>query len=207
MIPSGLPRNDELYRVTEDERTQLKQKLGLPLDKKVIMYAPTWRDSVDNGKSCSLCPPLNVVKWEKELGKEYVILFRMHAYTNKLMGLEFNEVIRDYSSYPAINELFKVADLLISDYSAAIFDYAILERPIISFAYDYEEYRDLRGLYIDMEKDMPNGICRTEDDVIQHIKTMNYEIECAKTKAMIKNKYLEFGGNATLMCIEKLFEK
>lgn len=207
MIPSGLPRNDELYNVTDDEKTQLKQKLGLPLDKKVIMYAPTWRDSVDNGKSCSLCPPVNVDKWEKELGDEYVVVFRMHAYTNKLMGLEFNDVIRDFSSYPAINDLFKVTDVLISDYSAAIFDYAILERPIISFAYDYEEYRDLRGLYIDMEKDMPNGIYRTEDDVIQHIKTMDYDQECLKTKVMIKDKYLEYGGNATKICVDKLFEK
>lgn len=205
MIPSGLPRNDELYHVSDEEKTALKKKLGLPDDKKVIMYAPTWRDSVDNGKSCSLCPPVDVVKWEKELGGEYVILFRMHAYTNKLMGLEFNEVIRDFSSYPAINDLFKVADLFISDYSAAIFDYAILERPIVSFAYDYEEYRDLRGLYIDMEKEMPNGICRTQDEVISHIKTMDYAEECRKTKTMIKDKYLEYGGNATKICVEHLF--
>ena len=206
MIPSGLPRNDELYNVSTEEKEHLRQKLGLPLDKKVIMYAPTWRDSIDNGKSYSLCPPINVDKWEKELGDEYVIIFRMHAYTNKLMGLKFNNVIRDFSSYPAINDLFKVTDLLISDYSAAIFDFAILERPIISFAYDYEEYRDLRGLYIDMEKDMPNGIYRTEDEVIRHIKTLNYELECLKTKTMIKNKYLEFGGTATKICVDKLFE-
>ena len=206
MIPSGLPRNDELYHVTEDEKLHLKNKLGLPLNKMVIMYAPTWRDSVDNGKSCSLCPPVDVAKWEKELGGEYVILFRMHAYTNKLMGLEFNDIVRDFSSYPAINDLFKVSDYLISDYSAAIFDYAILERPIISFAYDYEEYKDLRGLYIDMKEEMPNGICRTEDEVIQLIHNMNYDQECRKTKTMIKNKYLEYGGDATRICVEKLFE-
>jgi CDP-glycerol glycerophosphotransferase len=205
MIPSGLPRNDELYYVTEDEKLNLKMKLGLPLNKKVIMYAPTWRDSVDNGKSCLLCPPVDVAKWEKELGEQYVILFRMHAYTNKLMGLEFNEVIRDFSSYPSINDLFKVADLLISDYSAAIFDYAILERPIVSFAYDYEEYKELRGLYIDMEKEMPNGIFRTQDEVIYHIKTMDYAEECSKTKKMIKDKYLEYGGDATKKCVESLF--
>jgi CDP-glycerol glycerophosphotransferase len=58
-----------------------------------------------------------------------------------------------------------------------------------------------------MEKDMPNGIFRTEDEVIEHIKAMDYEEECRKTKDMIKDKYLEFGGNATKMCVEKLFEK
>lgn len=207
LIPSGLPRNDELYHVSKEEKELLKKKLGLPLDKKVIMYAPTWRDSVDKGRSYTLCPPVNVNKWEAELGTEYVIVFRMHAYTNKLMGLEFNDVIRDFSSYPVINDLFKVTDVFISDYSAAIFDFAILERPIISFAYDYEEYRGLRGLYIDMEKEMPNGICRTEDDVIKLIKTMDYELECRKTKNMVKDKYLEYGGNATQICVDKLFEK
>ena len=87
-----------------------------------------------------------------------------------------------------------------------LFDYAILERPIVSFAYDYEEYRDLRGLYIDMEKELPNGICRTQDEVISHIKTMDYAEECRKTKTMIKDKYLEYGGDATKICVQKLFE-
>ena len=206
MIPSGLPRNDELYHVTGDEKIELKKKLGLPINKKVIMYAPTWRDSVDNGRSCSLCPPVDEKKWEKELGNEYVIIFRMHAYTNKLMGLEFNDLIRDFSSYPTINDLLKVTDVLISDYSAVMFDFSILERPIICFAYDYEEYKKLRGLYIDMERDMPNGIYRTEDEVILFIKTMDYNLECQKTKIMVKDRYLEYGGNATKMCVDKLFE-
>lgn len=206
MIPTGLPRNDELYRVTEEEKEKIKNKLGLPLNKKVILYAPTWRDSIDNGKSCGLCPPLDVDKWKRELGDEYIIMFRMHSNTNNLMGLVFNDVIRDFSSYPIVNDLFKVTDILISDYSASIFDFSILERPFIIFAYDYEEYKDSRGLYIDMEKDMPNGICRTEDDVIKHIKNMDYQLECKKTK-MIKNKYIEYGGNATEICIDKLFEE
>lgn len=205
MIPSGLPRNDELYHASAEEKQALKMKLGLPLDKKVIMYAPTWRDSNDKGRSCSLCPPIDVSKWERELGDDYVMIFRMHAYTNKLMGLVFNDVIRDYSSYPSINELFKVTDVFISDYSAAIFDFAILERPIISFAYDYEEYRKNRGLYVDMETEMPCGIFRTEDDMIKHIKTMDYDAECRKSKIMVKDKYLEYGGRATEMCLETLF--
>ena len=58
-----------------------------------------------------------------------------------------------------------------------------------------------------MEKDMPNGIFRTEDEVIEHIKIMDYNEECLKTKTMIKDKYLEFGGNATEICVDKLFEK
>lgn len=207
MIPSGLPRNDELYRVTIAEIEEIKERLGLPVDKKIILYAPTWRDSIDKGKTCSIKPPISAEKWEKELKKDYIVLFRMHAYTNKLLGLDFNESLRDFSAYPNVNDLFKIADILISDYSASIADYAILERPILCFAYDYEQYFKERGLYIDYDKEMPNGILRTEDEVLKHIKTMDYNYECEKTRAMIKNKLIHFGGHATEMCLTKLFEK
>ena len=207
MIPSGLPRNDELYRVTSQDVEEIIKRLGLPADKKIILYAPTWRDSTDNGKTCAIKPPVDAKKWEEALKEEYVVLFRMHAYTNKLLGLEFNDTLRDYSTYPNVNDLFKVADILISDYSASMADYSILERPVLCFAYDYEAYRDERGLYVDYEKDMPSGILRTEDDVLNYIKTMDYQKECQKTKTMIKEKLIHLGGNATEMCLDKLFEK
>lgn len=207
MIPSGLPRNDELYKVTDSEVLELKRKLGLPLDKKVILYAPTWRDSTNGGASYDLRPPMDINKWEKELSKDYVLLMRTHQYTNKLLGVEFNDFCRDFCSYPNVNELMKVSDMMISDYSAIIADYSILERPILCFAYDYEWFRDTRGLYLDYTKDMPSGILRTEEDVIKYIQTMDYETECQKTNKLLKQKLAKYGGNATMMCLDKLFEK
>lgn len=205
MIPAGLPRNDELYRVTNDEIVSIKKKLGLPGNKKIILYAPTWRESTDSGRTCAIKPPIDVLKWEYELKDEYIVLFRMHAYTNTLLGIEFSDTLRDYSSYQNVNDLFKVADILISDYSASMADYAILERPVLCFTYDYEKYRDERGLYIDYEKDMPSGILKTEDEVLHYIKTMDYEQECEKTRTMIKEKLIHIGGHATKICVEKLF--
>lgn len=207
MIPTGLPRNDELYKVTPEEVKAVKERLGLPMDKKIILYAPTWRDSTDNGKTCAIAPPIDAKKWEQELKDEYIVLFRMHAYTNTLLGIEFNDTLRDYSQYPTVNDLFKVADILISDYSASMADYAILERPVLCFTYDYEQYRDERGLYVDYDKDMPSGNLRTEDDVIRYIKTMDYKKECEKTRTLIKERLIRMGGNATKMCLDKLFEK
>lgn len=207
LIPSGLPRNDGLYHVTDDEVVALKKKLGLPLDKKVIMYAPTWRDSYDKGASYAIKPPITIEKWEEELKDDYILLLRTHAYTTKLLGIQFNDFCLDFTSYPVINDLFKVADVLISDYSACIADYSILERPVICFAYDYEDYKSTRGLYIDFEKEMPNGILETEDKVINHIKSMDYKTECKKTRDMIKNKFTYLGGHATEMCVEKMFGK
>ncbi len=204
MIPTGYPRNDTLYYVTPEEVRSLKVKLGLPLDKKIVLYAPTWRDSTDNGKTCAIKPPINVKYWEERLKDDYIVLFRTHAYTNTLLGIDFNEVIRDYSTYPVVNDLFKVSDVLISDYSSCVTDYCILERPIICFAYDYEDYKATRGLNIDFETEMPSGIKKTEKEVIDHLLSMDYDEECKKTKAL-KDKYTYIGGHATEICVKKMF--
>ena len=180
---------------------------GLPLDKKIILYAPTWRDSIDKGSSYSLKPPIDINKWEKELKNDYILLLRTHAYTTDLLGVEFNDFCRNFSDYPKINDLFKIADILISDYSACIADFSILERPIICFAYDYNEYKATRGLYIDFAKEMPNGVLYDQDSVINHLKDINLKEEGVKTKKMIKDKFTYLGGNATEQCVNALLNK
>ena len=206
-IPYGPPRNDELYHITEEEVIDIKKKLELPLDKKLILYAPTWRDSADGGKTYAMKPPINIQKIKEALCDDYIFLMRTHQYTNKLMGIEFDDFCRDFCSYPVINDLLKVSDILISDYSAIIADFSILEKPILCFAYDYEEFKSTRGLYLDYERDMPSGILRSDDEIIHQIMSMNFEEECQKTKLMLKEKLAKYGGNATKMCLEKLFEK
>lgn len=206
IIKTGLPRNDALYRTTKEEVNEIKRKLGLPLNKKIILYAPTWRDSKDGGKSYCIRPPMDMAKWEEKLGKDYILLFRTHPYTNKLLGVDFNGFVRDYVNYPNINDLMKVADILISDYSATIFDFSILERPIISFAYDCDEYANERGFALNPRKEMPGGIEETEDDVIDRILNMDYEKEVAFVKEF-KNKYNTYGGHATEDCVNNMFKR
>ena len=207
MIPTGLPRNDALYSTSQEEIVAIKKRLGLPLDKKLILYAPTWRDSTDNGASYEIKPPIDVNYWADELKDDYIVLLRTHAYTTKLLGIEFNDVIRDYTSYPVINDLFKISDILVSDYSSCIADFSILERPIICFAYDYDAYCKHRGLYLDLNVAMPSGVKYTEQEVIEQIKSMDFNEECKKTKEMIKDKLTYIGGHATEICVEKMFGK
>ena len=204
MIPTGLPRNDSLYRVTQEEVMEIKKRLNLPLDKKIILYAPTWRDSNDHGENYVLQPPIHIDYWEDRLKEDYIILFRTHHYTTKLLGVTFNSFVRNYIDYPVVNDLFKVSDILISDYSSCITDFSILERPIICFGYDYDEYRAYPGLNIDFDKELPSGVLRTEEEVVNHIMKMDYEKECLKTKEF-KNKYTNIGGHATEICVEKMF--
>ena len=206
IVETGLPRNDPLYHNSEEERVQLKTKMGIPLDKKVILYAPTWRDSLDGGKTYAIKPPVVFDKWERELGTEYVLLIRAHPYTNTLLGIAFNQFILDFTNYPAINDLLKVSDILISDYSATIFDFTVLERPIICFGYDYEEYSRARGFTLNLKDEIPGGVLSTEDQVINRIKTMDYQEACNETKRF-KQKYVAYGGTATQACVELMFGK
>ena len=206
MVPMGLPRNDTLYYTTPEEVLSIKKKLNLPLDKKIILYAPTWRESKDNGVTYAIKPPIDIKKWEDALADEYILLFRTHAYTNKVIGVEFNDFVRDFISYPVVNDLFKVADILISDYSSCITDFSILGRPIICFAYDYDDYCNTHGLNLDFRTEMPNGIKETEDDVLAFLKVMDYDKECENTK-IFNGKYTNIGGHATEICIEKMFGK
>lgn len=205
LLLSGLPRNDELYNVSDEQIETYKKVLNIPIDKKIILYAPTWRDSTDRGKSYSIKPPINIDYWKKKLQDEYVLLLRTHAYTNDVLGVKFDEFVRDLSSYPDINQLLIISDILISDYSATIFDYSILERPIICFGYDYDEYKKDRGFYFDLDEEIPNGVLRTQESVMEKILALDYKNECEKTKRF-KNKYLNVGGNATVQCIDLLFK-
>lgn len=206
LLYSGMPRNDELYDVSEQQIKKYRKKFMIPDGKKVILYAPTWRDSRDGGLTYSLEPPINIRIWQEQLQDEYVILFRTHVFTNKLIRLRHSDFLRDVSSYPEINDLLFIADVLISDYSATIFDYAVLSRPIVCFGYDYDEYKRERGVYFDLDEEIPGGVLRTEEAVIHRIKTMNYEAECLRT-AEFRDRYVEAGGCATEMCIDALFRK
>ena len=204
MLLSGLPRNDELYHIDATRMNIIRHHLNIPKEKEVLLYAPTWRESEDGGQTYNLVPPVDFKKWERELGNNYVLLFRAHHFTTQHMKIEFNDFVRDMSNYPSINDLLIVSDILVSDYSATIFDYCILERPIISFAYDYEEYKATRGLYLDLDTELPGGIVKSEDEVINRIKTMNVEDQCERTR-QFKNKYVPTGGNSTELCVKALF--
>lgn len=205
VLTSGMPRNDELYHFTESDKNAIRVKLGIPSGKKVILYAPTWRDSKDGGRTYLMNPPMDVKKWEKELGEDYVLLVRTHQYTNQLLGIQFNDFARDYCSYPVVNDLLKVTDILISDYSAIIFDYCITERPIFCFGYDYQEFASARGFYVNLDEVLPMGVHQCENKLLAAIKNIDYPDACSKT-AMFKRKYMEYGGNATEMCVNSLFK-
>lgn len=206
VILSDLPRNDDLVDYDVKKIDKIKANLGIPIDKKVILYMPTYREYLRDNNSCYLAPPINFKKWEEKLGNEYILLVRAHYLVAKELDICENDFVFDVSKYDCLNDLYIIADLLISDYSSAFFDYAILMRPVFCFAYDLEEYQRNRGLYVNLDEVLPCLIDNNEDDLIEHIKSMNYNEMCEKTKKF-KEKYLPFAGNSSETLINEIISR
>ena len=200
----GMPRNEELWLATEEKKLAMREKLGIPAGKKLILYAPTWRESTDGGKSYEIKPPIHFDRWKEALGEEYIILFRAHHQTTRVLGVQYDEFVRDASAYPAVNDLMSASDILITDYSAIAFDYAVLCRPIFVYAYDYDTYLADRGTYFDIDERYPNKSCRTEDELLSRIKGIDYRLECENTKRF-RDEFVTYGVGATETCVKALF--
>src|SRR5699024_6768720 len=136
------------------------------VDKKIILYAPTWRDDDFYSRgNYKFELKLDLEKMQRRLGEEYVVVLRMHYLISSQLDISnFTEFAYDFSDYEDVAELYLVSDILITDYSSVFFDYANLKRPILFFAYDLEKYRDqLRGFYIDIEKELPGPLVKTSE--------------------------------------------
>ena len=200
----GMPRNEQLWLANVNTKTRIRKKLGIPEGKKVILYAPTWRESTDGGKSYAIKPPIHFEQWQKELGDAYLVLFRAHHQTTKVLNVVYNDFVIDVSDYPAVNDLMIAADILITDYSSIAFDYSILCRPIFCYAYDYDSYLAERGTYFEIDEKYPNKSCRTESELLQRIRNVDYQTECMNTKCF-RDEFIQYGKGATENCIKKLF--
>lgn len=173
---TGYPRNDLLVNFSETDVERVKRDLKIPDGKKVILYAPTWRDNQHkSGVGYTFENPLDFAKMKSDLGEDYMILYRSHYFVGNNSGLANDDFVIDVSKYPDIAELYIVSDILITDYSSVFFDYAILKRPIIFYMYDLEIYRDeLRGFYISLDE-LPGEIIESQGDLASKIRDVKID--------------------------------
>ena len=198
----GFPRNDELFHITDQQRAELRKRFHIPDGKKVILYAPTWRDSKDGGMSYAFVPPIQMDKWKDRLAGNYVMLFRMHTFTTKF-EMVYDEFARDVSTYEDLNHILAVTDVLITDYSTIVYDAAIAGIPFICFGFDYDIYREERGFYFDLDAVYPGGVFKTEDEVIRRVTEVAQGKDRDQFDAF-RRRYIEAGGSATQSVIEEL---
>lgn len=176
IIESGYPRNDYLINHnTNSEISKIKNKMKIHDDKKVILYAPTWRDNQYYGRGrYKFELDLDLDKLQQHLSDEYVIVLRLHYLIAEDLDLTpFQGFVIDASYHEDIRELYLISDMLVTDYSSVFFDYANLKRPMLFYVHDIEEYRDnLRGFYFDFEKEAPGPLVRTTDELLKEINRL-----------------------------------
>ena len=210
MLEVGYPRNDLMHSPEADAVAKgVKKRLGIPEGKRVVLYAPTWRDDQYYSRGrYKFDMRLDLERARQALGDDHVLLVRLH--TNVVDGVTEDEhgFVRDVSLYPDITELYLVSDLMISDYSSVMFDFANTGRPMLFFTYDLADYRDrLRGFYFDFEAEAPGPLVETSDDLIDAIRDVD------SATAGHADLYKEFvarfcpldDGNAAARTVDRVF--
>lgn len=184
IVEEGYPRNDRLIHYSPEEKSDILRELGIDDNRKIILYAPTWRDNQHtSGEGYTYKTEVDFDKLRDSLGDDYVILFRAHyLVANSFDFARYKEFVIDVSKYSDINDLYIAADLLITDYSSVFFDYANLRRPMIFYMYDLEQYaNELRGFYLSLDE-LPGPIVKEENALIEAVKesevwTPDYKFE------------------------------
>ena len=211
LIEQGYPRNDYLLTYQKKDVSRIKKELNIPKDKKVILYAPTFRDNQHtSGVGYTYHLGINFDTLKKEFSEEYIILFRTHYYVSNSFDFEsYKGFIYDVSSYDDINELYIISDVLITDYSSVFFDFANLKKPILFYMYDLDEYKNkLRDFYIDLSI-LPGPIVETEKELMNEIKNIDKHDKKYNKKYEKFNKTFNYldDGNAAKRVVEVIFDE
>jgi CDP-glycerol glycerophosphotransferase len=212
VVEVGYPRNDLLVDERTDERAAaVRVSLGISPEKRIVLYAPTFRDNLRTAARgrFSADIPLDLAEWNRRFGDDHVLLIRTHVLVSNRAVIpdQARANVIDVSKYPDIQELLLVCDVLVTDYSSSFFDYALLGRPIVFYAYDLEEYRDrLRGFYLPYDEDtLPGRIARDDEELFA-------ALEAARTTAVPDPRVLDFAreyaphddGHASARVVDEL---
>lgn len=158
VLETGYPRNDRLFAATADEIAAIRADLGIAADQTAVLYAPTHREQY-----AGFAPLLDLERLAASLGPSHVLLVRAHYFHEGAGTLP--EGVLDVSAHPRVEDLCLAADLLLTDYSSIMFDYACLDRPIVIYAPDWDTYRRVRGVYFDLLKEPPGPVARVEEEL------------------------------------------
>ncbi len=204
MLSTGIPRTDLFFNKIRKKQIINKllnenQSLG---KKKVILYAPTFRDEEIEHFNFNL----NIEEIYKELHQDYIVLIKLHPAVKDKINYtkEYNNFIFDYSLYPNINELFLVTDILVTDYSSIPFEFCLLNKPMIFYPYDLEQYQNQRGIIEDYHSTVPGPVIYSTQELIEVIKADNFNMNDIKVFSRKWNQYSR--GNSSGKFVDKVFK-
>jgi CDP-glycerol glycerophosphotransferase len=209
ILETGYPRNDVLSAPDRDAvRDRTRRALGIEDGKRVVLYAPTWRDNLYHEQGGTFSLELDVERLARRLGEDHVLLLRLHFLVAANVARAHGERVVDVSDYEDIRDLYLAADVLVTDYSSSMFDFAITGKPLLFFTYDLEHYRDeLRGFYFDFEAEAPGPLCRTSDELVAALGDLAaVEREHAASYRAFRERYCPHDdGHASRRVVERVF--
>ena len=197
VMPLGAPRTDIYFDsdFIKESRNLINEKYPQIDGRKIILYAPTFRgDSV--GKSY-IKNMLNIEEMSKNLGEDYVLLIKQHPLTADKFSIDGSTFAFDISKDVTIETALCAADIVITDYSSLIFEYALLERPMIFFAYDLAEYEDARSFYFGYEGFVPGEIVTDTEEIISEIKRLETDFDKEKIRRFRQDYMCACDGKST----------
>lgn len=180
VIPTGIPRTDIFFdeNYKSEVRERLYQEYPFLKEKKVITFAPTFRG---NGQQSAHYPieVLDLDRLYRELRDEYIFIFKIHPFVKNDINIpyQYRDFFYDFSSYREINDLLFVTDILITDYSSTCFEFALLNRPMIFFAFDIEEYVQKRDFYYEYSSFIPGPLVKNTEKLIETINNKDFKME------------------------------
>jgi CDP-glycerol glycerophosphotransferase len=206
VLETGYPRNDRLVRATAADVADARAALGIGAGTTAILYAPTFRD----WQRAVLDPPLDLGRFCAALPADAVLLVRGHYWTTdheRLRPLVERGVLRDVSAHPSAEDVQLAADVLVTDYSSIMFDYANLDRPIVVYAADWETYVRERGTYFDLLAEPPGVVETTEDGLIYAFRSGRYRgAEAAARRAAFRERFCAWDdGHAAERVVQRVF--
>ncbi|MEQ8143500.1 bifunctional glycosyltransferase family 2 protein/CDP-glycerol:glycerophosphate glycerophosphotransferase [Streptomyces sp. OP7] len=201
-LRSGSPRNDVLVRGDEERARATRERLGVPDGHTVVLYAPTRRDYRRDG----LVERIDLARFAADLGEGRTLVVRLHpsladgpARGLGLADLHRRGVLVDATDEPEVQDVLLAADVLVTDYSAVMVDYALLDRPIVIHADDWDAFRASRGAYVDVTAGAPGHVTRSYRELAWLFASGTWaDAESARLRAAFRERFCEFddGGAA-----------
>ena len=204
--PLGLPRLDYYFENHDMAtlKTNFYKKYNIDSSKKIVLYTPTFRDEE---KFNNVFNYLNLDNFNKELGEDYVLALRLHPKIKNFYKGEISSQSKyiDCSDYENEQELLLISDILITDYSSIMIEFAILNKPIVFFVYDYDSYvTNERGFYFDFKKNVPGPVVYDDKSLIDVIR--NDEFEESKFSTFVHTQFDEIDGNSSKRVVDFLLK-
>lgn len=171
ILETGYPRNDRLVTNPKEVREKVRRQLGVDMQTKLVLYAPTWRDY--KRTATGNWQTVNFIDSSTVMPEGFRLAFRGHTNTHAAHSAAVAGDAIDVTNYPDVTELYLAADILITDYSSVMFDFTVTGKPVLFLAPDIQEYESKRGFYFDFVAEAPGPICKNVGEVIGALKNLN----------------------------------